>query len=68
MTGPLVAPDLLPVVSGLSFDPAKVCRDAADNNPANNNEVILMFNMVRLQKVSRYLTLVWRAVWLVPVG
>jgi hypothetical protein len=50
MTGPLVAPDLVPAASGLSFDPAKVCRDAVDSNPANNNEVILMFNMVRLQK------------------
>lgn len=46
MTGPLVAPDLVLVASGLSVDSAKVCTDIADNNPASNNEVILMFNMV----------------------
>jgi hypothetical protein len=46
MTGPLVAPDLVLVASGLSVDSAKVCTDTADNNPASNNEVSLMFNMV----------------------
>jgi hypothetical protein len=34
----------------LSPDSAKAFKDAADNKPASNNEVILMFNMARLQK------------------
>lgn len=50
MTGPLVAPDFVPFESGLSVDSAKACRDVADNNPASNKEVILLVNMVRLQK------------------
>jgi hypothetical protein len=50
ITGPLVAPDLVPVASGLSLDPAKECRDAADSNPASNNEVILIFSMVTSPK------------------
>lgn len=50
ITGPLVAPDLVPVASVLSPDSAKAFKDAADNKPASNNEVILMFNMARLQK------------------
>ncbi|KPG98490.1 hypothetical protein AEQ67_14215 [Pseudomonas sp. RIT-PI-q] len=50
MVEPLVAPDRVPVASGLSPDAAKVATEAADNNPANTSEVILMFIMVRLQR------------------
>jgi hypothetical protein len=50
MVEPLVAPDWVPVASGLSLDAAKVASEAADSNPANNSEVILMFIMVRLQR------------------
>jgi hypothetical protein len=58
MTGPLVAPDLVPVVSAPSPDSAKVAKGAAHSNPARNSEVILVFFMVRLQKMVRYLKLV----------
>jgi hypothetical protein len=58
VVGALVAPDWLPVASAPSPDPANVAADATDNNPANNNEVILLFIRVRLQKKSRYLMLV----------
>ncbi|MNG30875.1 hypothetical protein D3C84_1165800 [compost metagenome] len=58
MVGPLVAPDWVPVASAPSLDPANVAADATDNNPANNNEVILLFIMVGLQKKNRYLKLV----------
>jgi hypothetical protein len=58
VVGLLVAPDWVPVASAPSPDPANVAADDTDNNPANNNEVILLFIMVRLQKKSRYLMLV----------
>ncbi len=57
MTGPLVAPDLVPAASAPS-PAAKVAREAAPSNPARKSEVILVFFMVRLQKMSRYLKLV----------
>ncbi|MNW03642.1 hypothetical protein D3C71_1996070 [compost metagenome] len=50
MTGPLVAPDLVPVASAPSLEAANEVKDAADSNPAINREVILMFIMVRLQR------------------
>jgi hypothetical protein len=58
MTGPLVAPDLVPVASAPSPDAAKVAKGAAQSKPARNSEVSLVLIMVRLQKMSRYLKLV----------
>jgi hypothetical protein len=51
MTGPLVA-------SASSPDAAKEAMGAAHSNPARNSEVILVFIMVSLQKMRRYLKLV----------
>lgn len=68
MTGPLVAPDLVPVASAPSLDAAMAASDVADNNPASNSEVILVFIRVPLQKMSGYLMLVPLAVRLVPIG
>jgi hypothetical protein len=68
MTGPLVAPDLVPVVSAPSLDAAMAVSDVADKNPASNSDVSLVFIRVPLQKVSGYLRLVFGAAQLVPVG
>lgn len=68
MTGPPVAPDFGRVAPASSLDAAKAASDVADNKPASNSEVILMFIGEPLQKMSGYLRLVVGAGWLVPVG
>jgi hypothetical protein len=50
MTGPLVAPDLVPVASAPSPEAAKLAVEAIESNPANSSEVHLMLIMVRLHK------------------
>ena len=50
MTGPLVAPDLVPVASAPSPDAAKLAVEAIESNPAKSSEVHLMLIMVRLHK------------------
>jgi hypothetical protein len=50
MTGPLVAPDLVPVASAPSPEAAMLDMDATESNPANSSEVHLMLIMVRLHK------------------
>jgi hypothetical protein len=58
MVEPPVDPDFVPVASAPSPVAANVAADADAIRAANSNEVILMFIMVRLQKMSRYLMLV----------
>ncbi|RON20765.1 hypothetical protein BK660_17090 [Pseudomonas brassicacearum] len=68
MFEPLLVPDWEPVEPEPSLDAANVAGEATHNKPASNSEVNFVVIMVRLQKMSRYLILVRRAGWLVPVG
>ncbi|MDR6913588.1 hypothetical protein J2X66_000435 [Pseudomonas sp. 3296] len=68
MFEPLLVPDWEPVEPAPSLDAANVAAQATPNKPASSSGMIFLVIMVRLQKMSRYLMLVPRAGWLVPVG
>jgi hypothetical protein len=68
MTGPPVARGLGRVTSASSLEAAKVASEVADNNPASNSEVILIFIREPPRKISGYLKLVWVEGGLVPAG